>query len=320
MGKFTVKSDELILITGSTGFLGRHIDSVIRNTYSNKTVSIGSKDYDLTQEANVKKMYNDIKPSIVIHLAAYVGGIGANRAYPADFFYRNIIINSLAIHYAWNSGVKKLVTLIGGCSYPASAPSPIDEGQMWNGYPQFESAPYSIAKKMALVQSEAYRRQYGFNSIVLIPGNVYGEYDNFNLANAHVIPAMIRKFYEAKVKQSDEVILWGSGKPIRDFVYANDAVTLIPYFLENYNTSEPINISTGKGVSIKELAEMIKKLVGYQGKLKWDTTKPDGQMNKIFAADKLKSLGLSCKTPLEEGLKKTIDWFMKNYDKGIVKL
>lgn len=320
MDKFTIKSDDSILITGATGFLGHHIELVIRNTYRNKIITVGSSDYDLIHEANVEKMYKDIKPSIVIHLAAYVGGIGANRQYPAEFFFRNIMINSLTIHYAYKHGVRKLITLIGGCSYPALATSPIDEGQMWDGYPQFESAPYSVAKKMALVQSEAYRRQYGFNSIVLIPGNVYGEYDNFRLEDAHVIPAMIRKFYEAKQAGCDNVVLWGSGRPIRDFVYAADMAKLIPYFLENYNTSEAINISTGKGVSIKKLAEIIKELVGYQGQLIWDTSKPDGQMNKTFSADKLKFLGLSCSTPLREGLSKTIKWFTDNYSKGKVRL
>lgn len=320
MEKFSIESNDVILITGATGFLGHHIESVIKNTYSNKIISLGIEDYDLTKEENVVKMFKETNPSIVIHLAAYVGGIGANRSFPADFFYRNIMINSLSLHYAWKSGVRKLVTLIGGCSYPATAPSPIVEEEMWNGYPQFESGPYSVAKKMALVQSESYRRQHGFNSIVLIPGNVYGEYDNFSLEDAHVIPAMIRKFYEAKLNKIDNVTLWGTGKPTRDFVYAHDVAKLIPYFLEEYNTSLPINISTGTGISIKELAEIIKELVGFEGKLIWDTSKPDGQMNKIFSANKLKSLGLSCSTPLQEGLKKTIDWFVENYDNKIIRL
>lgn len=320
MDKFTIKSDDLILITGATGFLGHHIEPVVRNAYRNKIVTVGSSDYDLTYEANVEKMYKNINPSIVIHLAAYVGGIGANRQYPAEFFFRNIMINSLTIHYAYKLGVRKLITLIGGCSYPALAKSPMDESQMWEGFPQFESAPYSVAKKMALVQSESYRRQYNFNSIVLIPGNVYGEHDNFSLEDAHVIPAMIRKFYEAKQAGNDKVVLWGSGRPIRDFVYSSDVAKLIPYFLENYNTSEPINISTGLGVSIKEVAEIIKDLVGYKGQLVWDSSKPDGQMNKIFSADKLNSLGLSCLTILREGLTKTIKWFIENHSAGKVRL
>lgn len=318
--KFVIDPQDVILITGATGFLGHHIEPVIRSNYRNNIITVGSSDYDLTHESNVEKIYKDINPSIVIHLAAHVGGIGANQAYPADFFYRNIMINSMTIHYACLCGVKKLLTFIGGCSYPALAENPISENQMWSGYPQMESAPYSVAKKMALVQSEAYRRQYGFNSIVLIPGNVYGECDNFSLQDAHVIPAMIRKFYEAKLKQNDSVILWGSGKPVRDFVYAADVAKVIPYFVENYNTSEPINISTGLGVSIKELAQIIKELIGYKGQIIWDTSKPDGQMNKIFSADKLKSLGLSCPTSLKEGLTRTINWFTDNYSIGKVRL
>ncbi len=321
MEKLTVNPKDTILITGATGFLGHHLQPVIRNVYSgNRIVAVGSRDYDLTQEEKVKKMYRDINPAIVIHLAAYVGGIGANKKYPAEFFYRNIMMNSLSLHYAYLSGVKKLVTFIGGCSYPAQAENPISENQMWDGFPQPESAPYSTAKKMALVQSEAYRRQHGFNSIVLVPGNVYGEYDNFSLEDAHVIPAMIRKFYEAKKRHGDKVVLWGSGRPVRDFVYAKDVVELIPYFLENYDSSEAINISSGVGVSIKELAETIKKLIGFSGEPAWDSSKPDGQMSKIFSIAKLKSLGLSCKTPLGEGLEKVIAWFIESYGKGEARL
>ena len=265
-------------------------------------------------------MFADHRPDWVVALAGYVGGIGANLAYPADFFYRNIVIQTLTIHEAWKAGVKKLLTVMGGCSYPASAPSPISEERMWEGLPAFESTPYSVAKKMALIQSEAYRRQYGFNSIVLIPGNVYGEYDNFEVENSHVIPATIRKFFEAGRAGDSEVKMWGSGKPTRDFVYAADVAELFPWFLENYDISEPVNLSTARSTSIRELAETVKELTGFRGEIAWDTSKPDGKMLKIFDNRKLKGLGLDCPTPLREGLERTIRWFAKNYDRGTVRL
>ncbi len=219
------------------------------------------------------------------------------------------MINTQVMHACYKAVVKKLVTFMGGCSYPATAPSPIPESDMWNGYPQPESAPYSIAKKMLLVQSESYRRQHGFNSVVLIPGNVYGEHDIFNLERAHVIPALIRRFIEAKEADSPSVTCFGSGRPTRDFVYAADVAKLIPWFIDNYDTSEPINISSGTRSSIKDLAETIRAATGYEGSIEWDASKPDGQMDKVFSVERLHDLGLSCDTPLEEGIRKTVEWF-----------
>lgn len=310
-----------ILITGATGFLGSHIVPLLARRYPEaELIALGSGDYNLTEQDRVRRMFADHRPDWVVALAGYVGGIGANLAYPADFFYRNLVIQTLTIHEAWKAGAKKLLTVMGGCSYPATAPSPIGEERMWEGLPAFESAPYSVAKKMAIVQSEAYRRQHGFNSIVLIPGNVYGEYDNFEAENSHVIPATIRKFHEAALAQSPEVTMWGSGKPTRDFVYAGDVAALFPYFLEKYDTSEPVNLSTARSTSIRELAGMVKELTGYRGKIVWDRSKPDGKILKIFDNRKMRGLGLDCPTSLQEGLARTVKWFAENYDRGPVRL
>lgn len=305
---------ERIVVTGATGFLGRNLMPILQEKYGvENVVGLSSKDYNLMIPEEVKKMFEEQKPTILIHLAAYSGGIEANRLFPADFFYKNILLTTLVFHEAAMHKVKKMIYPIGGCSYPANAKSPIDETQMWEGFPQIESAGYAIAKKTGIVASLTYRQQYNLNSVVVIPGNMYGEYDNFNLREAHVIPACIRKIYEAKINNLDEVVIWGSGKPIRDFVYVKDVANIILWFIENFNETGPINISTGIKTSIKDLVEMIKGIIDYKGRIRWDTTKPDGQMEKIFNPAKLNSLGLYCKTPLIEGLRKTIAWFEKNY-------
>ncbi len=287
---------------------------------SAEITAVGSRDYDLREPSQTEKMYQETRPDAVVHLAAFVGGIIANKKYPADFVYNNLMINTNAFHGAFRHGVKRFLTLIGGCSYPAKAPSPIREDQMWDGYPQPESAPYSVAKKMMLVMSNAYRQQHQFDSTVLIPGNVYGEYDNFNHEYAHVIPALLRRFLEAKESAAPYVVCYGSGRPTRDFVYAADVARLIPWFLLNYHSSEPVNISTGTRVSIRELAETVRKVTRYEGEIRWDTTKPDGQMDKIFAVERLHSLGMRCTTSLEDGLRQTLEWFLRARREGTVRL
>lgn len=309
-----------ILVTGATGFLGRHIVPAIRAAATGDVIGVGRRDWDLLEPANIRRMLADVKPDAVVHLAARSGGIITNKARPADFFYENAVMNTHMLHESFKAGALKFLSLMGGCSYPASAVSPIGEDQMWNGFPQIESAGYSVAKKMLLVQSWAYRVQHGFNSVVLIPGNVYGEWDNFRLDEAHVIPAMIRKFVEARDSGAASVTVFGTGRPTRDFVYAGDVAATIPWFLARYDSSDPVNISTGTRVSILDLAAMIKRVVGFQGAVEWDSSKPDGQMDKIFDVRRLRALGLSCGTPLEQGLERTAAWFEQAVRKGEVRI
>lgn len=303
-----------IVVTGASGFLGRHLMPILLQRYGKENVfGISSKDYDLMDPVQHRRMFQELKPEVFVHLAAYSGGIGANRDYPADFYYRNTLLTALGFQYAAEFKVRKMVYPMGGCSYPADAVSPIGEMQMWKGFPQPESAGYSCAKKMGIVAGMSYRKQYGLKSAVIIPGNMYGEYDNFRTNESHVVPAMIRRYYEAKLKGDKEIYMWGTGKPVRDFVYAGDVAAVIPFFIEEYDSDDPVNISTGTTTTIKELAGTIRELVGISAEIKWDTSKPDGQMVKIFGVERMKSLGLDCPTTLRDGLKKTIDWFIENY-------
>lgn len=310
-----------ILVTGATGFLGHHIVPALRRAFpAADLIAVGRRQCDLLQPGAADRLLANTHPDAVVHLAARSGGIEDNRLRPADYFYENLTINTATFHAAFRAGVRKFLTLMGGCSYPAKAVSPIGEDQMWNGFPQMESAGYSVAKKVILVQSWAYRVQYGFNSVVLIPGNVYGEYDNFNLTQAHVIPALIRKYIEARDRGDADIVAWGTGRPTRDFVYAGDVAATIPWFLANYDSSEPVNISSGTRISIRELAETVARVVGFHGVIRWDTSKPDGQMDKIYDVTRLRSLGLSCPTPLEDGLRRTVAWFEQTRREGTVRL
>jgi GDP-L-fucose synthase len=225
------------------------------------------------------------------------------------------MMGTMMLHEAWRTGVEKYVTLIGGCSYPATAPSPIVEAELWNGYPQMESAPYSIAKKMGVTLGQAYRQQYGFTAIVLVPGNLYGPHDNFDLRDAHVVPALIRRFYEAKRSGQTDVRVWGTGRPARDFVYVEDACEVIVTAAETYDSSEIVNVSSGVETTIRELVDTIAELLGYRGGIRWDTSMPDGQMYKGFDVTRMReSLGCECRTSLRDGLGKTITWFEANYE------
>lgn len=302
-----------VLVTGATGFVGQNFVPLLNETGC-EVIAPTREETDLLDQNEVRRLLVETRPQMVFHLAGLIGGILANKTYPADYFYQNVMMGSIALHESWQAGVEKYITLIGGCSYPATAPSPIKEEEMWNGYPQIESAPYSLAKRMSIVHAQSYRQQYGFNAVVLVPGNLYGPYDNFDLENSHVIPALIRKFHEARQSGQDEVVAWGSGKPIRDFVYVDDACRAVLLASEKYNDGEIINISSGVETTIKELVETVADLTGYRGRIRWDTTKPDGQMFKGFDVSRMRDwLGFSCDTSLREGLKKTIDWFEEHY-------
>jgi GDP-L-fucose synthase len=259
-------------------------------------------------------MFADVQPEITFHLAAMVGGIVANKRFPADFCYRNLLMNTCVLHEAYQSGVKKYVTLVGGCSYPAHAPSPIVESEFWNGYPQQESASYSLAKRMDVVMAGAYRDQYSFDAITLLPGNMYGPHDNFKPESAHVIPGTIRRIVEAARRGDPVVTAWGSGSPVRDFVYIDDVCDIVLREAQTYSSSEIMNISSGMPTTIRELVETVAELGGYRGRIEWDTSKPDGQRHKVFDISRLRELVPDFSpTPLREGLQRTIEWFECEY-------
>ena len=302
-----------VLVTGSKGFVGSNLVPLIEKTGC-ELITVSRKDYDLLEQSEVRRMFAEIKPEVVFHLGALSGGIMANKKSPADYNYQNMLMNTMVLHEAYQSGVEKYISLIGGCSYPAHSPSPIKETELFNGYPQTESAPYSLAKAMSVVQSQSYRKQYGLNSIILVPGNLYGPFDNFDLENSHVIPALVRKYYEAKQNCVNEITAWGTGKPTRDFIYIEDACEGILKAALTYNEDEIINISSGTQVTIKELVETVADVVGFAGEINWDITKPDGQMFKGFDVTRMhERLRFECKTSLREGLEKTFKWYENNH-------
>lgn len=298
-----------VLVTGGAGFVGRNLVPLLEATGC-ELLAPSRQDFDLLEQREVRRMLAETRPSIVIHLAGRVGGILANRDRPAEFCYENLGMGTMVLHECWAAGVEKYVTLIGGCSYPAQAANPIVEDALWDGYPQTESAAYSIAKKMSVVQAQAYRQQYGFDAIVLVPGNLYGPWDDFDLVNAHVIPALIRKFHEAKRAGREEVVAWGSGAPVRDFVYVADACEAIVRATASYSRPEIVNISSGVPTAIRDLTREVARVAGYGGRVVWDTSKPDGQLLKQFDVTRMRDwLGYECRTPLAEGLAKTFAWF-----------
>lgn len=306
----TFWEDKRVTVTGGAGFLGSYVIEKLRERGCRNVFVPLIEDYNLTEMYAVKRMYLESKPDIVIHLAAVVGGIGANRANPGRFFYENMMMGIQLIEQGRIFGVEKFVALGTICAYPKFTPVPFREEFLWNGYPEETNAPYGLAKKMLLVQSQAYRAQYGFNSIFLLPVNLYGPRDNFNPQSSHVIPALIKKCVEAKRKGDKKIVAWGTGKSSREFLYVEDAAEGILLAAEKYNKSEPVNLGAGFEIKIKELANLIVKTTGYKGEISWDTSKPDGQPRRCLDTNKAKKeFGFASKTNFEEGLKKTVKWY-----------
>jgi len=303
-----------ITLTGGKGFLGSYIIEKLQKRGC-KNISIADlPEYNLTRLPDIKRMYNEQKPNIVIHLAAVVGGIGANRENPGKFFYENAIMGIQLLHEAYLNKIEKFVAIGTICAYPKFTPVPFKEENLWNGYPEETNAPYGLAKKMMLVQSQAYRQQYGFNSIFLLPVNLYGPRDNFDTQSSHVIPALIKKCVDAIDQGKNKIVVWGTGKPSREFIYVEDAAEGILLATEKYNKNEPINIGAGFEITIKDLVNLIVKFTGFKGKIIWDTSKPDGQPRRMLDTNKAeKEFGFKAKTSLEDGLKNTINWYRHNY-------
>lgn len=308
-------SDKKVCVTGGDGFLGSFVQKVLAERGAKEVFIPLIDDYDLTDKNNIQRMLSDAKPNVIIHLAALAGGIGANRARPAEFFYKNLMMGVPLMHEAWQSGVDKFVAIGTICAYPKFTPIPFQEKNLWDGYPEETNAPYGLAKKMLLVQAQAYREQYGFNAIYLLPVNLYGPRDNFNLETSHVIPALIRKMNDAVDRGDKEVVLWGDGSPTREFFYAGDAARGIVLAAERYHGGEPVNLGAGMEISIKDLALMIAELSGFEGELVWDTSKPNGQPRRALDTQRAKDyFGFEAEMPFKEGLKATIEWYRENKD------
>ncbi len=304
--------EKRVIVTGGAGFLGFYVVEKLKERVGKNIFVPLVEDYDLTKEKNIIKLYQDYPADIVIHLAAVVGGIGANRENPGKFYYDNLVMGAMLMEYARQFKVDKFVAIGTICAYPKFTPVPFKEEDLWNGYPEETNAPYGLAKKMMLVQSQAYRAQYGFNSIFLLPLNLYGPRDNFDPGSSHVIPALIKKFIAATEKGKDEVVCWGTGKPTRGFLYVKDAAEGVLLAAERYNKSDPVNLGTDLEISIKDLAELISRLTGFKGKINWDSSKPDGQPRRKLDITKAeKEFGFRAKMDFKEGLKKTINWYQK---------
>ena len=308
-----------VIVTGGAGFLGSFVIKKLKEHGATDIFIPTIQKYNLVDREDIRRMFKEVlwgvepKNMVVIHLAAHVGGIGANREHPAEFFYDNLMMGVELMHQAWQNGVGKFTAIGTVCAYPKFTPVPFKEDDLWLGYPEETNAPYGLAKKMMLVQSQAYREQYGFNSIFLLPVNLYGPGDNFNPASSHVIPALIRKAIEAQERGEKEIVAWGDGSPTREFLYVEDAAEGIVTATEKYNSSEPVNLGSGFEISIKDLTEMIMSLTGFQGKLSWDATKPNGQPRRGMDVTRAREMfGWQAQMNFDTGLKRTIEWFRAN--------
>jgi GDP-L-fucose synthase len=305
--------DKRVVVTGGAGFLGSYVVEKLKRRGVKDIFVPRSAAYNLVHEEAVARLYETARPHVVIHLAAVVGGIGANRENPGRFFYENLMMGAQLIEYARRFGVDKFVAIGTICSYPKWAPTPFREADLWNGYPEETNAPYGIAKKAILVQLQAYRQQYGLQGIYLLPVNLYGPRDNFDEKTSHVIPALIEKCVEAVRRGDGEIVAWGTGQATREFLYAEDAAEGIVLATEHYDGDEPVNLGAGFEISIKDLVEMIAAITNFRGKIVWDTTKPDGQPRRMLDTSRAeKFFGFKAKVSFEEGLKRTADWYVRH--------
>jgi GDP-L-fucose synthase len=300
-----------VVVTGGSGFLGSHIVRDLELSGSPFIFVPRSREYDLRDLSAVQRMMDTARPDVVIHAAGVVGGIGANRARPAEFFYDNLMMGVQLLHESWKRGIEKFVAIGTVCAYPKFTPVPFREDDLWNGYPEETNAPYGLAKKMLLVQSQSYRQQYGFNSIFLLPVNLYGPGDNFAPAVSHVVPALIKKCVDAKEHGCEEVVVWGDGSPTREFLYVEDAARGIVLAAERYNKSEPVNLGCSFEITIKELVELIARHTGFDGRIVWDTSQPNGQpRRKLDTSRAEKEFGFRSQVSFEEGLRQTVEWYV----------
>ncbi len=300
-----------VVVTGGEGFLGKHVVACLKSRGCRDIFTFHSTEYNLIRMEDVIKMYEDTRPEIVIHLAARVGGIGYNQANPATLFYENLMMGAQLMDQGYRRGLEKFVGVGTICAYPKDTPVPFREEHLWDGYPEPTNAPYGLAKKMMLVQSQAYRKQYGFNSIFLLPVNLYGPGDNFDPSSSHVIPALIKKCVDANQNQEKEIVIWGTGKATREFLYVEDAAEAVVLAMEIYNQSEPVNIGAGFEISIRDLVDLIVELTGFKGRVAWDRTKPDGQPRRMLDTSRAReAFGFKAKMGFKEGLEKTIKWYL----------
>ncbi len=307
-------SKRRVCVTGGAGFLGAFVVEQLRRRGAAGIFVPAIEEYNLVRSIDVGRLLEDSRPDVVIHLAARVGGIGANRERPAEFFYDNLMMGVQLIHESWKRGVEKFVAIGTVCAYPKITPVPFKEENLWDGYPEETNAPYGLAKKMLLVQAQAYRQQYGFNAVYLMPVNLYGPRDNFDVKTSHVIPALIRRFLEAKKNGAKEVVVWGDGSPTREFLYVEDAAEGIILAAERYDGSDPVNLGSGMEISIKDLVELIARLTGFEGTVVWDTSKPNGQPRRALDTSRAeRNFGFRAKMSFENGLRRTIDWYSTQY-------